>query len=150
MDILDLPGLKALQATENEYGDYRIMAETVSPSFSCPACRSPIIGFGKKEQLFMDLPTHGKRTGIVVIRKRYRCKECGRTFLEPLSDIDEKRMATKRLVEYIEKQSLKRTFVSISDDIGLNEKTIRNIFRDYVNRLEETAQRETPKAPWHR
>jgi len=49
-DILNLPGLKALQVTENEYGDYRIMAETIaSPSFSCPVCGSPVIGFGKKE-----------------------------------------------------------------------------------------------------
>jgi hypothetical protein len=38
--------------------------------------------------------------------------------------------------------SLKRTFVSISDDIGLDEKTIRNIFRDYINRLEKTVQFE--------
>jgi transposase len=72
MDILDLPGLKALQVIENEHGDYRIMAETTSPPFSCPECGSSVIGFGKKEQLFMDLPTHGRRTGIVVIRKRYR------------------------------------------------------------------------------
>ncbi len=93
----------------------------------------------------MDLPTHGKRTGIVVVRKRYRCKECLKTFLEPLGDMDEKRMATRRLVEHIEKQSLKRMFVSISDDIGLDEKTVRNIFRDYVNRLEKTVQFETPK-----
>ena len=52
---------------------------------------------------------------------------------------------TKRLIDFIEKQSLKRTFVSISEDIGLDEGTIRNIFRDYINRLEETVQRETPK-----
>ena len=56
-----------------------------------------------------------------------------------------KRLATKRLVEFIEKQSLKRTFVSISEDIGLDEKTIRNVFRDYVNRLEKTVRFETPK-----
>jgi predicted HTH domain antitoxin len=66
-DILGLSGLKALQVTENEYGDYKIMAEAAaSPSFSCPECGSPAIGFGKKEQLFMDIPIHGKRTGIVV------------------------------------------------------------------------------------
>jgi transposase len=121
------------------------MAEKVSPSFSCPECNSPVIGFGKKDQLFMDIPMHGKRTGIVVIRKRYRCRECGKTFLEPLADMDEKRLVTKRLIDFIEKQSLKRTFVSISDDTGLVEGTIRNIFRDYVNGLEETVQRETPK-----
>jgi hypothetical protein len=54
--------------TENEYGDYKIMAETTAyPSFSCPECGSPAIGYGKKEQLFMDTLMHGKRTGIVVV-----------------------------------------------------------------------------------
>ena len=145
MDILNLPGLRALQVTDNEYGDYRIMAETTaSPSFSCTECGSQAIGFGKKEQLFMDIPIHGKRTGIVVIRKRFRCKGCNKTFFEQLTDMDERRKATKRLIDFIEKQSLKRTFVSVSEDICLDEGTIRNIFRDYVNRLEETARRETP------
>jgi len=38
-DILGLSRLKALQVTENEYGDYKIMAEAAaSPSFSCPEC----------------------------------------------------------------------------------------------------------------
>jgi transposase len=59
--------------------------------------------------------------------------------------MDDKRLATKRLVEFIEKQSLKRTSVSIAEDIGLDEKTIRNIFRDYINRLEQAVQLETPK-----
>jgi transposase-like protein len=78
----------------------------------------------------MDLPIRGKRLGVQVNRQRYRCNECQATFFEPLEDMDEKRSMTKRLIEYIEKQSLKRTFVSISEDIGLDEKTIRNIFRD--------------------
>lgn len=83
MDILNLPGLKVLQLTENGHSDCRIRTEMWSPSFSCPDCGSSVIGFGKKEQLFMDLPIHSKRTGIVVVRQRYRCKECGKTFLEP-------------------------------------------------------------------
>ncbi|MEI0738699.1 hypothetical protein VQ056_22045 [Paenibacillus sp. JTLBN-2024] len=46
---------------------------------------------------------------------------------------------------YIEKQSLKRTFVSISEEVGMDEKTIRNIFRVYVNHLGETIRFETPQ-----
>ncbi|GIO88543.1 ISL3 family transposase [Paenibacillus faecis] len=48
------------------------------------------------------------------------------------------------MLSYVEKQSLKRTFVSIAEDVGLNEKTIRNIFRDYINYLEETFRFVTP------
>ncbi|PCS21366.1 transposase family protein [Candidatus Enterovibrio escicola] len=44
---------------------------------------------------------------------------------------------TKQLIEYIERESQKRTFLSIADDIGVDEKTIRNIFQDYCEREEE-------------
>jgi len=94
----------------------------------------------------MDLPIHGKRVGLLIQRKRYKCRECNQTFWERLDHtIDEKRNCSKRLLTYIEKQSLKRTFISISEDVGLDEKTIRNIFRDYVNRLAGTIRFETPK-----
>lgn len=88
---------------------------------------------------------HGKRVGIEVHQLRYKCRECGQTFYEPLPSTDDKRGCTKRLIEYIEKQSLKRTFVSLSNEIGLNEKTIRNIFRDYMNRLEKSVRFQTPQ-----
>lgn len=31
---------------------------------------------GTREQLLMDLPAHGKRVGIDLTRKRYRCQNC--------------------------------------------------------------------------
>ncbi len=39
---------------------------------------------------------------------------------------------TTRLIRSIQEQSLRRTFVSIAAEVGLDEKTIRNIFHDYV------------------
>ncbi|WP_231638408.1 hypothetical protein [Rubeoparvulum massiliense] len=59
--------------------------------------------------------------------------------------MDEKRASTKKLVVYIEKQSLSHTFFSIAEEISIDEKTVRNIFRDYVNRLEEKIIFETPQ-----
>lgn len=43
----------------------------------------------------MDVPVHAKRADIPLQRQRYHCKECDLIFLEPLPDIDEKRLATK-------------------------------------------------------
>ncbi|MFC4766861.1 ISL3 family transposase [Effusibacillus consociatus] len=119
----------------------------MSPPSYCPhcGCIPNLYKHSKKEQLFMDLPMHRKRVGILVLRQRYKCRDCNRTFWELLADMDEKRAATKRLVKHIEKDSLRKTFVSISEDVGVDEKTIRNIFRDYINRLEETVRFETPK-----
>lgn len=147
MDLLNLPYFRILSNKETEY-DRQIELETIESPSACPhcGCISNLYRYGKREQLFMDLPIHGKRVGLLVRRQRYQCRECQQTFLERLDHtIDEKRNATKRLVKYIEKQSLKRTFVSIAEDVGLNEKTVRNIFRDYVNQLEREIQFETPK-----
>ena len=65
--------------------------------------------------------------------------------MEALPAVNAKREMTERLCQWIGQQSLKRTFASIADDTGLDEKTIRNIFRDYVNELEAQFRFETPK-----
>jgi transposase len=62
-----------------------------------------------------------------------------------LPDIDEKRMMTRRLSSWIGKQSIKHTFASIAEDVGVTEGTVRSIFRDYVQALERTVKFETPK-----
>lgn len=146
MDILNLNSVRIVKTVETE-NDYYFMAETSSSPSVCPSCgcMPNFHRFGSKEQIFMDLPIHAKRVRITLHRQRYRCKECLFTFFEPLNDIDEKRLATKRLVTYIEKQSLKRTFTSIAEDVGMDEKTIRNIFRDYINALEESVRFTTPQ-----
>lgn len=146
MDILNLSRFTVLSISENEH-DFLIQMETNSPPSHCPhcGCVANLYKHSNREQLCMDLPIHGKRVGLLIKRQRYKCRECNQTFWERLDHtIDEKRSCTKRLLSYVEKQSLKRTFVSISDDVGMDEKTVRNIFRDYINRLEETLRFETP------
>nr|WP_311079555.1 ISL3 family transposase [Paenibacillus polymyxa] len=146
MDILNLPNFNILSISENEF-DFLIQVVTNSPPLVCPhcGCIANLYKHDSREQVYMDLPIHGKRVGLLIKRQRYRCRDCNRIFWEHLDHtIDEKRNCTKRLLSYIEKQSLKRTFVSISKDVGLHEKTIRNIFRDYINRLKETHRFETP------
>lgn len=80
---------------------------------------------------------HGKRVGVYVDTRRYQCQSCNKTFYEPLPDVDEKRKMTKRLVEWIGKQAITRTFTSIADEVGIVEGTVRSIFRDYINEWEK-------------
>ena len=55
------------------------------------------------------------------------------------------RVMTRRLTEWMGKQAIKRTFASIAEEVGVDEKTVRLIFGDYVNELEKTIRFETPK-----
>lgn len=143
--ILNLPDYKVVRVEENAH-DYHITAEVSNPPGACVGCGSErLIGHGRNEQAIRDMPTHGKRVAIYVDTRRWRCADCGKTFMETLPSVNAKREMTERLCQWIGQQSLKRTFASIADDTGLDEKTIRNIFRDYVNELEAQFRFETPK-----
>ncbi len=137
-NILNLPAYVVTAITENEH-DYHVNAE-------CPMCHSSnLVGFGRREQLVKDLPMHGRRVGIYVSTRRMQCRGCNKTFSEALPEVDEHRIMTRRLVEWIGKQSVKRTFASIAEEVGVVEGTIRLIFKDYVSNLEKTIRFETPK-----
>jgi transposase len=144
-DILNLPYYRALEVRENDY-DYLIIAQTTIPPRSCPTCQSlDFRRHGTREPIFMDVPIHGKRAGVQVIRQRYRCKSCNGVFIDPIPDMDESRLMTRRLVRYIQDESLKRTFTSIAEDVGVDESTIRVVFRELVARLETQYKIETPE-----
>ena len=144
-NILNFSAYTVTGIEENDH-DYHISAETLNPPQSCPHCHSDnLVGFGRREQMVKDLPMHGKRTGIYINTRRYRCRACTKTFYEALPEVDGKRDMTKRLVDWLGKQAVKRTFASIADEVGCTEFTVRSVFGDYVNELEKTIRFETPK-----
>lgn len=87
----------------------------------------------------------GKRVGLYIDTQRYRCRECGKTFMEPLSGISASRMMTDRLEQWIGQQSVSRTFASVADEVGVVEGTVRNIFHDYIAKLEQGMHFEVPR-----
>lgn len=144
-NILNLPQYRVLGLEESEH-DYHITAEPVDVTAACPHCQfEHLTSWGTRDQVFKDLPMHGKRVGIYINTKRLRCQSCGKTFSQALPVLAEKRMMTERLVRWIGQQTVKRTFTSLADESGVVEGTIRNIFRDYINELEQSVRFETPK-----
>ncbi|KIL74747.1 Mobile element protein [Bacillus badius] len=146
-NMLNLPSFKIIDMYESE-SDYRFLVETILPPPTyCPKCGTiaNLYKHGKKKQLFFDLPMHAKRVGIYVNRQRYKCKECKETFFENLTDIDINRSVTNRLINWIQEASLEKTFTSVAEEIGVDEKTVRNIFNDYVDELEAQTDFRTPK-----
>ena len=145
-DLLFLPDLTAIEPPQENETDMMFKVEANQPPERCPKC-----GFDKlykrssRQQLIMDLPIRLKRVGLQMNRRRYKCRECGSTFWERLISIDEKRSMTKRLLKSIEEQSMSKTFVEVAESIGVDEKTVRNIFKDYVAFKEQEYQFETPK-----
>ncbi|WP_382352126.1 helix-turn-helix domain-containing protein [Lederbergia graminis] len=146
-NMLNLPSLKIIDMHESE-SDYRFLVETaLPPPTHCSKCGTiaNLNKHGKKKQLFFDLSMHAKRVGFYVKRQRYKCRECNEAFFENLPDMDVNRSVTNRLIDWIQEASLEKTFTSVADDIGVDEKTVRNIFNDYVAELEVQTEFRTPK-----
>lgn len=135
-DILDLPGWTPT-ATRTEGDEYVIEAEYTVPPTACQKCG--VIGnlykHGPKPVYIRDSPIRGRPVRILANAKRYKCRECGGTFIQPLGGIQEGMRMTARCVEYIEEQCLRDTFVRIAEHVGCDDKTVRNVAGNYIDKL---------------
>lgn len=148
-NFLNMPNWEVSSVKQNAH-DYRVNATYSVVPDRCPHCpvnlfAGKVYRHGTMEQEVMDLPSHGKRVGIALTRVRLRCQDCNKTFLQPIPDIDEGGRMTCRLVRYIEQQSLTKTFVSVADEVGVTEGTIRNVFREHVAHLDSSTVFATPE-----
>lgn len=145
MSLLDLPGWNLIERV-NEGKDLVLRAEFTQAPKACPhcGCVANLYRHGALEQDFIDTPMHGKRCTVRVDRKRYRCRDCSRTFMEPLTGLDDSHRMTERLADYIRRQAMDRTYTSLAVELGVDEKTIRNVFNTYAEELREQFTTETP------
>lgn len=129
-----------------EAHDYHFQAEAPDPTY-CPHCAviGKIVKFGKQDQSYRDVPIHGKRVTIWLVRRRYRCDSCEATFRPELADMDDRRMMTKRLAEYVKKQALVRNNSDVGREVGIEEKTVRSIFMDFYTEQNALYKVTAPK-----
>jgi len=144
-DFLQLRSLQTLEVREED-GKYVISAKGLGTTTQCASCGGVRLhGHGTQEQSYLDTPSHGLPVVIQITRRRLRCMACSKTQFDPIPDLDGKRLATRRLITHVESRCLKETFLSIARDVCVDERTVRNIFDDYVARLKETVRFETPR-----
>lgn len=146
MNILHLPGWTVLKQSDTMHS-FNIESTYDKAEDTCVKCG--IVGrlykHGTWKQEINDLPIHGKPSIISLARLRYHCRECGKTFLQPLPDLAPVGTMTKRLVAYIERQATKRTFMDVAAEVGVSGNTISNVFNAYVDKLDATVFFETPQ-----
>ncbi|MDX8364544.1 transposase family protein [Cytobacillus sp. IB215665] len=118
---------------ENEHRIIIQVAKKNHPSH-CPYCllMANLYKYGTRKQMIVDIPIRSKQVILEINRKRYKCKECFTSFWEPLESVDQRRLMTTRLVKFIERETMKNKFIDVARAIGVNEKTVRNVHKDYV------------------
>ncbi|MBN6824577.1 transposase family protein [Methylobacterium organophilum] len=125
---------------------YRLVARYDVEPDHCPKCGSTRQPYrhGPRAIDYVDAPVHGQRTVVAVDVQRYRCRDCSATFMQPLPDMDPQRRMTRRCVDHIREQGLIRPYAHLAREIGLDEKTIRDICNEEIEAL---LARHKPVAP---
>ena len=143
--ILNLSGLHELDLKELEF-EYHVKAEPAAISRLCPHCGElhRVQKHGSRSMFIRDLPTHGKTMMIHLDVPRLICLACKKTFMAVVAEVDADHAMTERLVRWMGRQSLEYTYAEMAKQVGVDEKTVRNVFDAYVAELEKKFLRETP------
>jgi len=132
-DILQLSDIQPKDIIE-ENNCYHIKAIITSEFKFCNKCFSNNLSKnGTRVIMYRDIPIHNNPVGIHISFQRYQCKKCHNTIYQDSLSLDTKHLMTKRLVEYIYTKVYQRKFTELALEIGVNEKTIRNVFANNVD-----------------
>ena len=146
-DILDLPGWTVLEKQLKDR-QYELKAQYHEQPAACSKCgvSGQLYGHGKKVTIYRDSPIRGHATRILARVRRYKCRSCGETFLQPLSGIQVDRRMTERCCEFIKEQCLLDTFVAIAKHVGCDDKTVRNLATEHMAQLNASHMPVLPTA----
>lgn len=128
IDILQLPGWRVSGLGQDE-NCLVIEATYTTPDEACHKCGSigALYKHGTKVVRFRDIPVRMMPTVIDGTVQRYRCRDCGETFVQTPEGIDDTRRMTERCVEFIKQQCIPHTFTHIAELVGCVEGTVRAI-----------------------
>lgn len=107
LDFLNLPGIRPVDL-QSSRGIITIVAEVIetTPPASCPECCKPLHRHGHRKIAFADMPQQMQPVRLEIDRPRYRCDACGKALTLDLPFLDERRRATRRLVDEIRERCL--------------------------------------------
>ncbi len=144
-NILHLPEYQVLgcKSTDDEM---HFQVDAPDP-IACEECgvQGEFVRFGKRDVPYRDLPIHGKRVTLWVVRRRYTCRACKTTFRPQLPEMVDGFRMTLRLHEYVEKESFNHPYTFVAAQTGLDEKTVRDIFNARAEFLGRWHRFETPR-----
>ncbi|KDC48067.1 ISL3 family transposase [Bordetella bronchiseptica] len=145
MDLLDLPGWKTTGRDKTDGLDIREAVFECAPDV-CPSCGvvGELYKHGTRTIEYLDAPAYGIQTRLRALLRRYRCRACSATFMQPATGVMEKPRMTERAYLYIQSQGLQEPFTAVAKRVGCDEKTVRNATAELI---EQINAEYVPKVP---
>ncbi len=95
---LGLPAVTLVRQEEGRGGELRVVVRRTTARENCPRCgHATSKRHDARERVKLDEPLGERPVLVVVVRRRFRCLRCARTFTEPDLVAGERRRLTRRL-----------------------------------------------------
>ena len=127
--LLGLQGVIITNIEENKKS-INIYAELEPKEHHCICCGTATNTIHDyRTQIIKDIPAFGKLVTIILKKRRYRCKKCGKRFFENNSFLPRYHRMTNRLSAYvIDKLRCECSFTSVAREVNLSVSTVIRIF----------------------
>jgi len=100
--------------------------------------------YGVRLKNIKDAPVRGKTVSVLLKIQRYKCGDCNSIFTDAVPEVADKSRLTKRLISYIERDCIKKSFLFVANETGVSEATVREIFRTFIKNKKNFPVFETP------
>lgn len=127
-NLLDLKGVM-VKKVRYKKNFVKIHIEMPVREQTCPCCKSKTTKIKDyRTQVIKDLPIRFKTTLLSYRKRRYECKNCGKTFYEKVSFLPKRARKTTRVTEFIvDRLKSKQSMKDIAKDANVSVNTVSRL-----------------------
>lgn len=127
-NLLDLKGVIVKKVRYNK-NFVKIHIELPVREQTCPHCKAKTTKIKDyRTQIIKDVPIRFKTTLLSYRKRRYQCKECGKTFFEKADFLPKRARKTKRVTEFIvDRLKTKQSMKDIAKDADVSVSTVSRL-----------------------
>src|SRR5713226_335837 len=151
---LELGEFRLLKQHLQEDGSIEVEVIAKTDRARCPHCQRVCVKVhDTRPRPKRDIPLRGHRIVLVLLKRRFRCLTCRRSFTEPDQACGKRRRTTKRLREHIGKQACSRPVSHVAAEMQVGPRLVQTCLEEVAQvelakhhlSLDETAPLPTPR-----
>jgi len=135
-ELADILDIAAVRVTAYEKGSetLQLTVELEKDSATCPTCgvRSSR-RHSQKTTAVRDLPWCGRRVSLLVPRRRFKCRPCGKPFTESVPFVEFGTSFTTRYERYIYEQCYERSQAAVAKQEAISDTVVRKVYDTYAS-----------------
>ncbi|WP_429770047.1 transposase family protein, partial [Bacillus smithii] len=119
---------------EDQITYFEIHIQTPVKVQKCPCCQKETSSVHDyRIQKIRDVKVFEKYCFLILRKRRYRCKSCGKRFYEPYSFLERYQRHTKRLLQALLVKVREYNFKQVAKETGLGHSTVIRLFDKYYS-----------------